>query len=172
VESIEGSGSTFRFEIAAPASAAPVETPNLVTYIDDDRPAMILVVDDVEVNRELVRAMLTPLGHECVEASSGAEAVALCGQSTFDLILMDLQMPGMDGLAATRAIRALGPVQEATPILALSANVLEKHLAAAREAGMDDHIAKPIRAAELVTKIHYWLDAGRSATQEPVAAVA
>ncbi len=169
VESIEGAGSIFRFEIAAPACEAPAETPTLVTYVDDDRPAVILVVDDVEVNRELVRAMLTPLGHRCVEASSGAEAVALCGRSTFDLILMDLQMPGMDGLTATRAIRALGPVQEATPILALSANVLEKHLAAAREAGMDDHIAKPIRAAELVTKIHYWLDAGRTVAQETAA---
>ena len=163
VESEAGVGSTFWFEVAAPLADAPA-APRAAApeQIDEDRPATILVVDDVAVNRELVRAMLTPLGHHCLEASSGPEAVAMASQPGLDLILMDLQMPGMDGLTATRAIRASGPAGAAIPILALSANVLSQHVAACEEAGMDDHICKPIRAAELVTKVHRWLAVGRA----------
>ena len=80
------------------------------------------------VNRELIRAMLTPLGHTIVEADNGAAGVAAAMQASFDLILMDLQMPGMDGFAAARAIRASADVNRATPIIAVSANVLPEHL--------------------------------------------
>jgi PAS domain S-box-containing protein len=165
VESEVGQGSTFRFEIAAPIADAGADAEDPVT--DGGHEATILVVDDVAVNRELVRAMLTPLGYKIVEAASGLEALDLCAGGAFDLILMDLQMPVMDGLTTTRAVRALGPGFQLTPILAISANVLEKHLAACDEAGMDDHIAKPIRAAELVTKVQQWLHAGR---HQPLAA--
>ncbi len=108
------------------------------------------------VNRELVSAMLGSFGHSLTEAPGGAEAVELALHTPFDLILMDLQMPGMDGLAATRAIRAGSEANGVTPIVALSANVLPTHLDACREAGMDDHIAKPIDPTDLLTKVALW----------------
>ena len=168
VESEEGRGSTFWFTVAAPvaemAPAAPTEAEGEWAQV----PAHILVVDDVAVNRELVATILGVFGHQITEAAGGAEAVeaALC--QSFDLILMDLQMPGMDGLAATRAIRATSDLNGATPILALSANVLPEHTEASRAAGMDDHIAKPINAEELLTKIAHWTD--RSAASAEVGA--
>jgi PAS domain S-box-containing protein len=169
VESREGVGSTFWFEIAAPACSPPLPVIAEAPMLTEGRPAKILIVDDLAVNRELVRAMLSPLGHDCAEASSGAEAIELTERAAFDLVLMDLQMPAMDGMTATRAIRASRGPCARVPILALSANVLPQHVAAGAEAGMDDHIAKPIRAAELVTKVHQWLaqesDEGPTAMQ-------
>lgn len=100
--------------------------------------------------------MLTPFGHSFEEASNGAEAVQAAMQAPFDLILMDLQMPGMDGIAASRAIRATADVNRHTPIVALSANVLPEHLEACWEAGMSDHVAKPIVPAALLTKVAQW----------------
>ncbi|HEY2658869.1 MAG TPA: ATP-binding protein [Caulobacteraceae bacterium] len=157
VETIEGQGSTFWFTIAAPVAEAPAADGG-----DDGvwagRAARILVVDDLEVNRELVCAMLGAFGHDLTEAAGGAEAVEAAHRSSFDLILMDLQMPGMDGLVATRAIRATSALNRFTPIIALSANVMPSHLEASRDAGMDDHIGKPIVLAELVTKVTHWTD--------------
>jgi len=108
------------------------------------------------VNRELVSVLLGVFGHDLSEASGGAEAVLAAGETPFDLILMDLQMPGMDGLAATRAIRAGASPNRATPIVALSANILPTHLEACSAAGMNDHIGKPIDTRELLTKVARW----------------
>lgn len=157
VESAEGRGATFRFSIAAPAAEAlaPAGVSGELEP-DDAPPARILVVDDSVANLEVVRALLGVFGHELVEASSGAEAVEKAMEKPFDLILMDIQMPGMDGLAATRAIRGNFGPNRLTPILALSADVLDLHQRACRDAGMDDHIAKPINTAELFTKVAHW----------------
>jgi CheY-like chemotaxis protein len=116
----------------------------------------VLMVDDVAVNRELVAAMLAPFDVRFWEASSGADAVQAALKSSFDVILMDLQMPGMDGLAAAAAIRAGSELNRWTPILALSANVLPDQVEACRAAGMNDHIGKPIDPAELLGKIARW----------------
>jgi CheY-like chemotaxis protein len=91
-------------------------------------------------------------------------------QSAFDLILMDLQMPGMDGLEAARAIRASADLNKSTPILAFSANVLAEHTAAALAAGMDDHIGKPIKPVELLTKVMMWTSAEPFEADEDLAA--
>jgi signal transduction histidine kinase/ActR/RegA family two-component response regulator len=157
VESQVGEGSTFWFAVPA-GLAAPAVEPTMVSDGDglESRPAHILVVDDVAANRELVRAMLTPLGHSFEEADNGADAVKAAMRSRFDLILMDLQMPGMDGLAAARAIRATAEANRDTPILAFSANVLAEHTEAALAAGMNDHISKPIQPIELLTKVVMW----------------
>jgi CheY-like chemotaxis protein len=122
------------------------------------RPLRILLVDDLEVNRELVSAMLAQFDVAITEASSGAEAVAASLRERFDLVLMDLQMPGMDGMEATRAIRASAELNQATPILALSANVMADQIEACRAAGMNDHIAKPIEPRNLLAKIAYWTE--------------
>jgi CheY-like chemotaxis protein len=103
-----------------------------------------------------VRAILEATGHDVSEAASGAEAVEMAMASAFDLILMDLQMPGMDGFAAARAIRNLARVNGRTPIIALSANVLPEHIAACTAAGMNDHIGKPVTPAELIGAVAHW----------------
>ncbi|MFI4975682.1 MAG: PAS domain S-box protein [Caulobacterales bacterium] len=156
VQSQVGVGSTFWFTIQAPP--AELARPALARAEPNYgiRAARILVVDDVAVNRELVRTMLGAFGHDITEAASGSEAVEAAMLGAFDLILMDLQMPGMDGLAATHAIRKTCDLNLRTPILALSANVLPEHREACRAAGMNDHIAKPIDAAELLTKVSQW----------------
>jgi len=156
VESDEGKGSLFWFTIAAPPAQGVVDVEQALAQSREMRPCRILVVDDVSVNRELVRAMLEPMGHTFVEACNGIEAVEASLREPFDLILMDLQMPGMDGIAAAQAIRANSPANKLTPILALSANVLPDHLAACEAAGMDDHIGKPIQPMRLLTKVAEW----------------
>ena len=163
-----GQGSTFWFSVPAELAAPPAAAP-LVASADERAQAVcahILIVDDVAANRELVRAILTPSGYSFEEAGDGAQAVTAAARQPFDLILMDLQMPGMDGLAATRAIRATTPLNQNTPILAFSANAMVEHTQAARAAGMDDHIAKPVRPIELLTKVAMWAQAGRPETDD------
>ena len=155
-DSEEGRGSTFWFTIAAPVAQLTAAPEAAFEGEWSQAPARILLVDDVAVNRELVSAILGVFGHQITEAGGGADAVDAAMHHVFDLILMDLQMPGMDGLAATRAIRGGAGLNAGTPILALSANVMAAHLYASREAGMDGHIAKPINPEELLTKIAQW----------------
>ena len=156
VESAAGEGARFWFSIKAPACGLGEVAEDVASADFEARPARILIVDDSPVNRELVGALLGVFGHELSEASGGAEAVLAAGEKPFDLILMDLQMPGMDGLAATQAIRAAAGPNRDTPIVALSANILPAHLAACRVVGMDDHIGKPIDTRELLTKVIRW----------------
>ena len=156
VDSVEGEGSRFWFTVAAPPVAACIASPGAALEPDVMAPARLLLVDDVAINRQLVRTILGGFGHDIVEAGSGAEAVELARGAPFDLILMDVQMPGMDGLTATRAIRTTAEPNRRTPIIAFSANVLADQLAACRAAGMNDHIAKPINLADLVAKVAHW----------------
>ena len=164
LETGEGEGSIFWFTVDAPRAELEAAPPpsDADTNLELGG-ARILLVDDVAMNRELVRTMLSPFGYDLVEAASGAEAVAAAMAGRFDLILMDLQMPGMDGLAATRAIRQTSQANHDTPILALSANVLPVHLSECADAGMNDHIGKPIAPADLLTKIAQWANVDRSA---------
>jgi PAS domain S-box-containing protein len=156
VESTPGMGAKFWFTVKAPA-CEPVDAADGEEGSEFyARPARILVVDDSPVNRELVGVLLSVFGHDLSEACGGAEAVLAASEKPFDLILMDLQMPGMDGLSATKAIRAASPLNRTTPIVALSANILPTHLDACREAGMNDHIGKPIDTRELLTKVVRW----------------
>jgi PAS domain S-box-containing protein len=160
VESEAGRGSTFWFTFDAPPTTlepAAVSPDQVDVSLGGGR---VLVVDDVAMNRDLVRAMLSAVGYEVTEAAGGAEAVSAAMTAGFDLILMDLQMPGMDGLAATRAIRQNCKPNRSTPIVALSANVLAEHQEACIAAGMDDHIAKPIVPAQLLAKVSYWTEGG------------
>jgi PAS domain S-box-containing protein len=157
VESQEGAGSRFWFTIAAPRGELAAKTIEVDEASDAESPAKrILIVDDVAVNRELVSAMLAQFGHVLVEAGDGQSAVDAAMNQPFDLILMDLQMPGLDGIAATRAIRASSELNRTTPILAFSANVFEVQTDSCRDAGMNDHISKPIDPTELLTKVAMW----------------
>jgi PAS domain S-box-containing protein len=164
-------GATFWFRVPAPQTDKPAErpapaasTPNPVGR------TRMLVVDDVAVNRELVATLLSQFDIEIVQAASGAEAVQAALVGAFDLILMDLQMPGMDGLAAAKSIRANAEANRTTPIIALSANVLPTHVEACLKAGMNDHVGKPIDAKELLVKLAKWTGAASGTVREPLRA--
>ena len=125
-------------------------------------PAHVLLVEDHEINQELVGAMLARGGHRVTLARDGAEAVAAVEASlsgaapAIDLVLMDMQMPVMDGPAATRAIRALGRRTAALPIVALTANAFAADLDLCRAAGMNDHLAKPVALDALLGAVARW----------------
>jgi signal transduction histidine kinase/AmiR/NasT family two-component response regulator len=162
VASIVGAGSQFTFWVVAPqAELQEIEQVAAAARLSEAvRPSRILVVDDLELNRELVRTILEATGHSVEEASGGAEAVDATLQTPFDLILMDLQMPGMDGFTAARAIRRQASPNRRTPIIALSADVLPEHAAAGAQAGMNGHIGKPINVAELLSVVAAWVERG------------
>jgi PAS domain S-box-containing protein len=158
-DSRAGEGSTFWFEVTLPAAgdwtgeAAAAETVSLTL----ERPIRALVVEDNAVNRELIATLLSPFDIEIETACDGAEAVDAVAARPFDVILMDMQMPVMDGLTATRRIRALpDPAAAATPIIAMTANVLPEQVARCREAGMDDHLGKPINLPALLAALDHW----------------
>ncbi len=109
----------------------------------------ILVAEDIEMNRLLIEAMLTGDGHEVAMVSNGAAAVDAVAREAFDLVLMDVRMPVMDGIAATRLIRSLPSGRNNVPITALTANVMAEEIAECRAAGMQSHLAKPIELDKL-----------------------
>jgi signal transduction histidine kinase/ActR/RegA family two-component response regulator len=153
VESEFGRGSTFRFEIPAPLAQAPAAVVQAQPQTFDCPPLSILLVDDTAMNRELVRLMLGPLSVQITEAASGADAIAAAAARPFDLILMDIRMPEIDGLEATRRIRGgEGPNSDAK-IVALTADVEPENLAACRAAGIDGVLPKPISPALLLTEV-------------------
>lgn len=115
----------------------------------------ILFVDDQEEIRALGDAILSPLGYEVVFASNGEQAIQLADQDAFDLVLMDVQMPGIDGASATRAIRAK-ETRARLPILALSANAMKHQVEACLQAGMDGHVSKPFTKKALVEAVAAW----------------
>ncbi len=147
-----------RAEPAQEEPAGAVPTANATpAEVGPATPARILVVDDVAENRELVRLLLDFMGHGVEEAAGGEEACRLAQAERFDLILMDMQMPKVDGLAASRRIRASGGPNADTPILAFTANVLGDQVEQCLAAGMNDHISKPILADELTAKVRQWM---------------
>ena len=115
----------------------------------------VLAVDDNDVNRKLVELILGTIEADVVSVENGLEAVRAVEQGDFDLVLMDLQMPVMDGLTAIRRIRAweAGGQRPRTPIVVLSANVMSEHLRASADAGADDHIAKPVGVEQLISVV-------------------
>ena len=118
----------------------------------------LLLVDDHPMNRELCKLLLEMEGYEVAMAEDGDDAVRMAGERDFDVILMDIRMPRMDGLTATRAIRALDGRRGRTPIIAVTAEALPEQVARFREAGMIDHIPKPIAQTELYDKINRWIE--------------
>ena len=115
----------------------------------------ILIVDDVDFNRELALALLADTPHQVDVAESAREAIRLVSCQEYDLVFMDVQMPGMDGLAATRAMRAQTDLA-GLPIVALTAQALPAQIAACAAAGMDDYLAKPIAPGALEAMIAKW----------------
>jgi PAS domain S-box-containing protein len=148
VSSRPGQGSEFSFSVILPLADSTATTSEVGpgTSLSGLR---ILVVDDAEPNRELMTAYLRALDAEVDTACDGAEAVSAVRDRRYDLILMDVNMPVLDGLAATRAIRGLGEAWRDLPIVALTADVGPNHVGRCAAAGMNGHVAKPIVPAEL-----------------------
>ena len=163
VESEPGIGSTFWFELTLPvADGIPLQP--ATDHQPPARPntAHILLVEDVEVNREIAAVTLRSLGYRVDIAIDGAEAIAAVKATVYDAVLMDIQMPGMDGIAATQAIRSLPSPRHAIPIIAMTANVMPTQIEAFRLAGMNGHIGKPFKRDELADAIARGLRGERS----------
>ncbi len=160
VTSAPGQGSTFSFQIrlaVAEAGEVPPKAKSLPLAIPATlRGARILLVDDYDLNREVVQELLERLGFSVVVAEDGAQALATLETEVFDVVLMDIHMPVMDGLATTRRIRQDGRFA-ALPVIAMSAAVMASDQAACAAAGMNDHIAKPVMPEQLLPVLERWL---------------
>jgi len=152
LESVHGNGTTAVLSLPYAVADAPAATPVKAGKAEADagRSLKILAVDDVEANLELIDILLSKAGHTIKGVTSGEAALALLeDDTTYDVVLMDVQMPGMDGLEATRLIRRLRNGIETIPIVALTANVMAEQVAECRAAGMDEHLTKPIKTEDL-----------------------
>jgi PAS domain S-box-containing protein len=116
-------------------------------------PLRILVAEDNAVNQKVAISMLARMGYTCEIANNGREAVLAVQNSTYDVVLMDVLMPEMDGLRASQAIRALGDLGMQPRIVAMTANAIEGDRETCLQAGMDDYVSKPVRVEELVTAL-------------------
>ena len=149
VESEPGQGSTFSFTINAPEAKAPA-APQPAANPGPTRPMKILVAEDNGVNQYLIRNLLAKRGHGVTLVENGIEALAALEQSAFDLVLMDIQMPEMDGVEAVRRIRnAEQPSKFRIPVVALTAKAMTSDREEMLAVGMDDYLEKPIQIERL-----------------------
>ncbi|GJE47310.1 Sensor histidine kinase RcsC [Methylobacterium tardum] len=168
VSSVEGGGSTFWFIVGLPRASAPAEAPAPVLAAAPRQRGRLLLVDDSLINQELAGAVLRGAGHVVEMVGDGQAAVDAVRDRAFDLVLMDVQMPGMDGMTATRLIRDLpGPVSR-LPVVAMTANVLPEQVSAFRDAGMEDHVGKPFDREHLYATVDRWLARDGAADVTPL----
>ncbi len=172
VTSSPGQGSVFSFEI-------PLQTPDLLSksagLLDgtesDAKPAsdvgdIILIVEDSAVNAKILTMQIRKLGYQCETVSNGKEAVEAVATRHYALILMDWQMPVMDGIEATKTIRCMeSPAARCVPIIALTAHAMDEHRATCLRAGMNDYLSKPVSLERLQKAIRRWMpkESSRSA---------
>lgn len=149
-ESTEGTGSTFSFEL--PMKLADHADSELVELqsAEPTKSLRVLVTDDNRANRRLARRILEKADHSVVEADSGAETLKLLGEQEFDAVLMDVQMPTMDGIEATALIRQNVGIQNQPFIIAVTAHAMQGDRERCLAAGMDAYISKPLRSRQLL----------------------
>ncbi len=154
--STEGAGTTFFLRLPAPVAQAPAEAPeaHAIDMADAGLAVIrVLVAEDNPANQRIIDHFLRPISAQVTMVADGLQAVEAAGVAAFDVILMDMQMPVMDGLEATRRIRAGDGPNAGAPIFALTANVMDSHRKACEAAGMTGHIGKPIDARILLTNV-------------------
>ncbi len=163
-----GPGSTFWFTVElAIGDAAPATVETTAAPLPTHRPVRILLVEDVVQNQDIAMAVLSAGGHHVDLAGDGAEAVQAVQNGAYDIVLMDIQMPVMDGIEATGRIRALGGRYAKIPIVGLTANVLPEQIESFKRAGMVDHIGKPFRKADLLSAVARGIRAAAEAPDTP-----
>lgn len=160
VDSARGQGTRFRVVLPMMPSEAEPEAalPDAAASIAGRR---LLVAEDNELNREIAVYLLKEAGAMVDQAADGKEAVEMFAASapgTYDAVLMDVMMPELDGLAATRAIRGMDRPDARLPIIAMTANLFDEDVAACLAAGMDAHIPKPLEAGQMIRTIAEWLE--------------
>lgn len=163
-KSEEGVGSTFTLCIPVVACEPPAVDKAPKLPLEPAGAAIllrVLVAEDNPINQQLTLAMLEKAGCRVTLAEDGAKAITAIAErhgtgEAFDIVLMDMQMPNLDGLQATRKIRAAGIGPETLPIIALTANAYQDDIDACREAGMQEHLTKPLRLRDLQAVLQYW----------------
>jgi CheY-like chemotaxis protein len=155
-------GSTVWFTACLPLACETVVESTISPAEPSDGKTIprILVVDDIDLNREIIEAYLSLGGFDVDTTGSAAEAILMLQAQRYDLVLMDIQMPEMDGVAATRCIRSLPDSIKNIPIIAMTGNVLPEQVRGFLAAGMNGHIGKPIERAALYSKVQHWLPKG------------
>jgi CheY-like chemotaxis protein len=171
LSSAPGLGSTFAFTInfsmAAPVSLLPASEQKTPYEIAEPiRGARVLLVEDNEVNQFVAQEFLIKAGLQVTTADNGSEGVERVRNAPFDIVLMDMQMPVMDGVQATRLIRTL-PFGKDLPIIAMTAAVTPEDREACIQAGMNDHLTKPIIPTEVLEKLVEWIQAPSSENYPP-----
>ncbi len=156
VESEPGRGSRFWFTLPLAEPAVPVMPHPAEAASVSGSSLEILVAEDVQVNQVIVDRMLTRAGHRVTLVDDGAAALEAVQARRFDLVLMDMRMPGMDGVAATEAIRRLPGSERSIPIIGLTANATPEDAARCRAAGMNDHLIKPVDRTTLLRAVTAW----------------
>jgi signal transduction histidine kinase/DNA-binding NarL/FixJ family response regulator len=177
VDSTPGKGSAFSFSmlvdavpVADATEIAMVEKPVDIAAFVAERSPLVLLAEDNQVNRLVAKRILERIGCKVVLAENGLEAVEAVRKNAIELVLMDVMMPEMDGLAATRAIRSLNPPVNRIPIIGLSANAFLSDAEAGRAAGMNSFMTKPIDSARLLTAIGAVLEVTTAAPPPEAAA--
>jgi signal transduction histidine kinase/ActR/RegA family two-component response regulator len=146
IQSAIGVGSSFSFTCVL-ATAQPIA--EQISEVKSHRPVKVLVAEDNPLNQKIVMAMLIKMNCLVTIAQNGFEAVRLLNESAFDIVLMDMQMPKMDGLNATRIVKQGSELNRNTPVIALTANATEEHKQACFEVGMEDFLTKPLSMNKL-----------------------
>lgn len=167
VDSVEGKGSCFRFEVPVTpcsdevAAALDHQTTRSEALARDWRPTRqlhILLVEDNKINQQVAVGFLTKLGQSVDVADDGTRGIAMLQDERYDLVFMDLQMPGIDGLTATREIRRLAQPFAHIPIIAMTADAMVGDRAKCLAGGMDDYISKPLKYDQLAALLGRWIE--------------
>lgn len=159
VRSLKGSGSTFHFtaRFVRCEQAEALKEDRKGGLPRSEHPGHILVAEDNPTNQKLAVKLLERLGHTCVVAPNGAEALKRLAEDDFDAVLMDCQMPELDGYETTAAIRRLDAPKAGIPIIAMTASATEEERQRCLDAGMDDFISKPVQIAQLHATLDRWV---------------